>query len=78
MPGFGQMDARTQAMMFASHSMSTYSLMDKAKVAPIPRTEAVQITGARDFETLLATGWIEVVEDMVSVTDDGLSHLKSF
>lgn len=78
MPPFGQLNDRSLAIITASHTMSTYTVMDKARSEPITRDEAIGIMGEADFDTLVETGWIDVTDGMVSVSEAGVKHLRSF
>lgn len=80
MPPFGSLSPQQNAILVMSHAMSTYAVMDDARVraGEVSREEAVQRHGERDIDLLEQTGWIETVDGKLSITEAGYEHLRKF
>lgn len=78
MPSFGEASSRDWAQMYASTSIASYDLMDKLRAGPRVLGE-LSPREAKAAAELLEAGWIaDDGNGQLSLSDDGLKHLKSF
>ena len=75
MPSLCDLTTQQKAKMWASHSLSTYELLDLVRDDPVSITTLPAHVIA-DMSKVVSAGWVEDKEGYVSITEAGLRFLR--